>query len=122
MWELHPYLISFFLLIICDQPVHSGGSSAYGSMTNNDHLLGMTSSSESLSNGSGNKMRQEEEEQSSKTRPVSILIKLITMAADHVKNQISKIYTNKLFGIGIMSAGQYISNINYFLAHVSRNL
>ncbi|XP_028988107.1 period circadian protein homolog 2 isoform X2 [Betta splendens] len=50
------------------QPVHSSGSSAYGSLNTNDHLLGETSSSESLNNGSGNKVR-EEEEWSCKTRP-----------------------------------------------------
>lgn len=65
------YLISFFLLFIHDQPVHNSGSSAYGSLNSNDHLLGITSSSESLNNGCGSKMQQEEEEVSSKARPVS---------------------------------------------------
>ncbi|KAM7379346.1 hypothetical protein PAMP_004908 [Pampus punctatissimus] len=51
------------------QPVHNSGSSGYGSLNSNDHLLGMTSSSESLNNGSGTKMRREEEEVNSKARP-----------------------------------------------------
>ncbi|KAM7400628.1 hypothetical protein PAMA_005022 [Pampus argenteus] len=51
------------------QPVHNSGSSGYGSLNSNDHLLGMTSSSESLNNGSGAKMRGEEEEVNSKARP-----------------------------------------------------
>ncbi|XP_035526407.1 period circadian protein homolog 2 isoform X3 [Morone saxatilis] len=51
------------------QPVHNSGSSGYGSLSRNDHLLGMTSSSESLDNGSGSKMRQKEEEVSRKARP-----------------------------------------------------
>uniref|UniRef100_A0A8C4GEI6 Period circadian protein homolog 2 n=1 Tax=Dicentrarchus labrax TaxID=13489 RepID=A0A8C4GEI6_DICLA len=52
------------------QPVHNSGSSGYGSLSRNDHLLGMTSSSESLDNGGGSKMRQKEEEVSGKARPV----------------------------------------------------
>ncbi|XP_070775653.1 period circadian protein homolog 2 [Enoplosus armatus] len=52
------------------QPVHNSGSSGYGSLNRNDHLLGITSSSESLENGSGSKTRQEEEEEvSGKARP-----------------------------------------------------
>ncbi|XP_072220541.1 period circadian protein homolog 2 isoform X2 [Leuresthes tenuis] len=51
------------------QPVHSSGSSGYGSLNSNDQLLGMTSSSESLNNGSGSKMQHEEGEVSSKSRP-----------------------------------------------------
>ncbi|XP_041805937.1 period circadian protein homolog 2 isoform X2 [Chelmon rostratus] len=51
------------------QPVHSSGSSGYGSLNRNDHLLGMTSSSDSLDKGSESKMRQTEEEVSSKARP-----------------------------------------------------
>ncbi|XP_038573952.1 period circadian protein homolog 2 isoform X2 [Micropterus salmoides] len=51
------------------QPVHNSGSSGYGSLNRNDHLLGMTSSSESLDNGSRSKTRQEEEEVSGKARP-----------------------------------------------------
>ncbi|XP_051257713.1 period circadian protein homolog 2 isoform X2 [Dicentrarchus labrax] len=51
------------------QPVHNSGSSGYGSLSRNDHLLGMTSSSESLDNGGGSKMRQKEEEVSGKARP-----------------------------------------------------
>lgn len=58
-------------LYVCDQPVHSSGSSGYGSLNRNDHLLGMTSSSDSLDKGSESKMRQTEEEVSSKARPVS---------------------------------------------------
>ncbi|XP_041849305.1 period circadian protein homolog 2 isoform X2 [Melanotaenia boesemani] len=50
------------------QPVHNSGSSGYNSM-NNDHLLGMTSSSESLNNVNGSIMQQEEGEVSSKSRP-----------------------------------------------------
>uniref|UniRef100_A0A4W6DNQ6 Period circadian protein homolog 2 n=1 Tax=Lates calcarifer TaxID=8187 RepID=A0A4W6DNQ6_LATCA len=50
------------------QPVHNSGSSGYGSLNSNDHLLGMSSSSESLNKP---KMRWEEEEVSSKARPVS---------------------------------------------------
>ncbi|XP_070701810.1 period circadian protein homolog 2 isoform X2 [Pempheris klunzingeri] len=51
------------------QPVHNSGSSGYGSLNRNDHLLSLTSSSESLDNGSGSKMQQEEEEVSGKARP-----------------------------------------------------
>ncbi|XP_068594052.1 period circadian protein homolog 2 isoform X1 [Cebidichthys violaceus] len=50
------------------QPVHNSGSSGYGSLNRND-LVGMSSSSESLNNGSGSKIRQEEEEVSGKARP-----------------------------------------------------
>uniref|UniRef100_A0A671Z0E3 Period circadian protein homolog 2 n=1 Tax=Sparus aurata TaxID=8175 RepID=A0A671Z0E3_SPAAU len=53
------------------QPVHNSGSSGYGSLSRNDHILGMTSSSESLENGHGSKMQQVEEEVSDKARPVS---------------------------------------------------
>ncbi|XP_019734543.1 period circadian protein homolog 2 isoform X3 [Hippocampus comes] len=52
------------------QPVHNSGSSGYRSLNSTDHLLGMTSSSESLNNGT--KFHQEddeEEEVSSKARP-----------------------------------------------------
>lgn len=55
------------------QPVHNSGSSGYRSLNSTDQLLGMTSSSESLNNGT--KLHQEddeEEEVSSKTRPVSL--------------------------------------------------
>ncbi|KAM9350089.1 period circadian protein homolog 2 [Symphorus nematophorus] len=51
------------------QPVHNSGSSGYGSLNRNDHLLGMTSSSESLDIGSVSKTRQAEEEVSGKARP-----------------------------------------------------
>ncbi|XP_019117796.1 period circadian protein homolog 2 isoform X2 [Larimichthys crocea] len=51
------------------QPVHNSGSSGYGSLSRNDHLLGMTSSSESLDNGSRGKIQQAEEEVSGKARP-----------------------------------------------------
>ncbi|XP_075953885.1 period circadian protein homolog 2 [Anarhichas minor] len=50
------------------QPVHNSGSSGYGSLNRND-LVGMSSSSESLNNGGGTKIRQEEEEVSGKARP-----------------------------------------------------
>ncbi|XP_074507414.1 period circadian protein homolog 2 isoform X2 [Sebastes fasciatus] len=51
------------------QPVHNSGSSGYSSVNRNDHLVGMSSSSESL-NDSGSKTRQEEEEEvSGKVRP-----------------------------------------------------
>ncbi|XP_077413458.1 period circadian protein homolog 2 isoform X2 [Vanacampus margaritifer] len=52
------------------QPVHNSGSSGYRSLNSTDHLLGMTSSSESLNNG--NKFHQEYDEEkdvSSKVRP-----------------------------------------------------
>nr|XP_019959203.1 PREDICTED: period circadian protein homolog 2-like isoform X3 [Paralichthys olivaceus] len=48
------------------QPVHNSGSSGHGSLNSNDHLLGMSSSSESINKG---KMLWEEEELSSKARP-----------------------------------------------------
>ncbi|XP_071781201.1 period circadian protein homolog 2 isoform X6 [Centroberyx gerrardi] len=51
------------------QPVHNTGSSGYGSLCSNDHVMGLTSSSESINNGNGNKMRPEEEEESSKAKP-----------------------------------------------------
>ncbi|KAG8014171.1 Period circadian protein-like protein 2 [Nibea albiflora] len=51
------------------QPVHNSGSSGYGSLSRNDHLLGMTSSSESLDNGNRGKIQQAEEEVSGKARP-----------------------------------------------------
>ncbi|XP_067461977.1 period circadian protein homolog 2 isoform X1 [Thunnus thynnus] len=51
------------------QPIHNNGSSGYNSLNSNDHILGMTSSSESLNNGSRTKMQREEEEVSGKTRP-----------------------------------------------------
>ncbi|XP_055084537.1 period circadian protein homolog 2 isoform X2 [Periophthalmus magnuspinnatus] len=51
------------------QPVHSCGSSGYGSMNSNDHLLSMTSSNESINNGSNSKIHLEEKEESSKARP-----------------------------------------------------
>nr|XP_046263873.1 period circadian protein homolog 2 isoform X2 [Scatophagus argus] len=50
------------------QPVHNSGSSGYGSLSR-DHLLSMTSSSESLDNGSRSKMQPAEEEVSGKARP-----------------------------------------------------
>uniref|UniRef100_A0A7N8YFM0 Period circadian protein homolog 2 n=1 Tax=Mastacembelus armatus TaxID=205130 RepID=A0A7N8YFM0_9TELE len=53
------------------QPVHNSGSSGYSSLNSNDHLLGMTSSNESLNNSSVSRMQQEEEEVNSKARPVS---------------------------------------------------
>ncbi|XP_058605137.1 period circadian protein homolog 2 isoform X2 [Onychostoma macrolepis] len=42
------------------QPVHNNGSSGYGSLGSNDHLLSVASSSES--NGNGTRPRQEEED------------------------------------------------------------
>ncbi|XP_028283925.1 period circadian protein homolog 2 isoform X3 [Parambassis ranga] len=51
------------------QPVHNSNSSGYGSLNSNDHLLGTTSSSESLNNGNQSKLQQEEEEVSGKARP-----------------------------------------------------
>uniref|UniRef100_A0A3B4AJ51 Period circadian protein homolog 2 n=1 Tax=Periophthalmus magnuspinnatus TaxID=409849 RepID=A0A3B4AJ51_9GOBI len=47
------------------QPVHSCGSSGYGSMNSNDHLLSMTSSNESINNGSNSKIHLEEKEENS---------------------------------------------------------
>uniref|UniRef100_A0A8C2ZMD2 Period circadian protein homolog 2 n=1 Tax=Cyclopterus lumpus TaxID=8103 RepID=A0A8C2ZMD2_CYCLU len=44
------------------QPVHNSGSSGYGSLNRND-LVGMSSSSESLNNCSGSKIRPKEEEE-----------------------------------------------------------
>uniref|UniRef100_A0A671Z0K3 Period circadian protein homolog 2 n=1 Tax=Sparus aurata TaxID=8175 RepID=A0A671Z0K3_SPAAU len=52
------------------QPVHNSGSSGYGSLSRNDHILGMTSSSESLENGHGSKMQQVEEESVQKSSAV----------------------------------------------------
>ncbi|KAM6919651.1 period circadian protein homolog 2 [Lycodopsis pacificus] len=49
------------------QPVQNSGSSGYGSL-NRKYLVGMSSSSESLNNGNGTKIRQEEEV-SGKARP-----------------------------------------------------
>nr|XP_057923795.1 period circadian protein homolog 2 isoform X2 [Doryrhamphus excisus] len=51
------------------QPVHNSGSSSYRSLNNTDHLLGMTSSGESLNNGNASKFHLEEDEVSSKARP-----------------------------------------------------
>uniref|UniRef100_A0A8C2KS03 Period circadian protein homolog 2 n=1 Tax=Cyprinus carpio TaxID=7962 RepID=A0A8C2KS03_CYPCA len=42
------------------QPIHNNGSSGYGSLGSNDHLLSVASSSESNSNGT--RLRQEEED------------------------------------------------------------
>ncbi|XP_048019281.1 period circadian protein homolog 2 isoform X1 [Megalobrama amblycephala] len=42
------------------QPVHNNGSSGYGSLGSNDHLMSVASSSES--NGNGTRQRQEEED------------------------------------------------------------
>uniref|UniRef100_A0A8C1J0W3 Period circadian protein homolog 2 n=1 Tax=Cyprinus carpio TaxID=7962 RepID=A0A8C1J0W3_CYPCA len=50
------------------QPVHNNGSSGYGSLASNDHLLSVASSSESNSNGT--RLRQEEED-ARKAKPVS---------------------------------------------------
>ncbi|KAA0718645.1 Period circadian protein -like protein 2 [Triplophysa tibetana] len=43
------------------QPVHNNGSSGYGSLSSNDHLLSVASSSES--NGNGTRQRQEDEDE-----------------------------------------------------------
>ncbi|XP_037538190.1 period circadian protein homolog 2 [Nematolebias whitei] len=51
------------------QPVHNSGSSGYSSLNSNDHLQGMTSSSESLNNGNGSSMQQEGGEPKGKSRP-----------------------------------------------------
>ncbi|XP_031150131.1 period circadian protein homolog 2 isoform X5 [Sander lucioperca] len=51
------------------QPVRNSGSSGYSSVNRNDHPVGMSSSSESLNNGSGSKIQQEEEEVNGKARP-----------------------------------------------------
>ncbi|XP_035491009.2 period circadian protein homolog 2 isoform X2 [Scophthalmus maximus] len=48
------------------QPVHNSGSSGYGSLNSNDHLLGISSTGESVNKS---KMLREEEELSSKARP-----------------------------------------------------
>ncbi|KAJ4936842.1 hypothetical protein JOQ06_001428 [Pogonophryne albipinna] len=48
------------------QPVHNSG---YCSLNRNDHLVGMSSSNESLNNSNGAKIQQEEEEVSDKARP-----------------------------------------------------
>ncbi|XP_034743734.1 period circadian protein homolog 2 isoform X4 [Etheostoma cragini] len=53
------------------QPVRYSGSSGYSSVNRNEHPVGMSSSSESLKSGSGNKIQQEEEEVSAKARPRS---------------------------------------------------
>lgn len=54
---------------LCDQPVHTSGSSGYSSLPRTDHILSMTSSSED--NCCGGKMPEQEEEACSKSRPVS---------------------------------------------------
>ncbi|MEQ2290125.1 hypothetical protein AMECASPLE_000300 [Ameca splendens] len=52
------------------QPVLNSGSSGYSSLNSNEYLQGMTSSSsESLNNSKGGKMRQKEGELTSKCRP-----------------------------------------------------
>lgn len=73
MLNPHCYSERLFLIClhICDQPVHNSGSSSYGSMNRNDHLVSMTSSSESLENCNESKMREAEEGISGKARPVS---------------------------------------------------
>ncbi|CAK6966869.1 period circadian protein homolog 2 isoform X4 [Scomber scombrus] len=48
------------------QPVHNRGSSGHGSLNSNDHLLALTSSSESLNNSSGSKVQREKEEEVSR--------------------------------------------------------
>uniref|UniRef100_A0A1A7XF80 Period circadian protein homolog 2 n=1 Tax=Iconisemion striatum TaxID=60296 RepID=A0A1A7XF80_9TELE len=51
------------------QPVHNSGSSGYSSLNSNDHLQGMTSSSESLNNGNGSGRHPEEGEPKGNSRP-----------------------------------------------------
>ncbi|CAL1579653.1 unnamed protein product [Knipowitschia caucasica] len=51
------------------QPVLSTGSSGYGNINSNDHLIRMTSPTESYNNGSNSKMLPDEEEQICKARP-----------------------------------------------------
>ncbi|XP_053738531.1 period circadian protein homolog 2 isoform X2 [Synchiropus splendidus] len=51
------------------QPVHSGNSSGYGSFSSNDHLLGMTSSSDSLNADGRSTALGQKEDESSKARP-----------------------------------------------------
>ncbi|XP_047224673.1 period circadian protein homolog 2 isoform X3 [Girardinichthys multiradiatus] len=52
------------------QPVLNSGSSGYSSLNSNEYLQGMTSSSsESLNNSKGGKMKQKEGELTSKSRP-----------------------------------------------------
>lgn len=51
--------------------MHNNGSSGYGSLGSNDHLLSVASSSES--NGNGTRLRQEEEE-SRRAKPVSYIM------------------------------------------------
>lgn len=69
------FLFLFFFnnlsLYMSHQPVHNSGSSGYSSLNRNDHLMGMTSSSESLDNCSWKKAQETEEEISRKARPVS---------------------------------------------------
>ncbi|KAK5919558.1 hypothetical protein CgunFtcFv8_023438 [Champsocephalus gunnari] len=55
------------------QPVHNSGSSGYCSLNRNDHLVGMSSSNESLNNSNGAKIQQEEVEVSDKARPRTFL-------------------------------------------------
>ncbi|KAI4809076.1 hypothetical protein KUCAC02_017991 [Chaenocephalus aceratus] len=55
------------------QPVHNSGSSGYCSLNRNDHLVGMSSSNESLNNSNGAKIQQEEAEVSDKARPRTFL-------------------------------------------------
>ncbi|XP_029381471.1 period circadian protein homolog 2 isoform X2 [Echeneis naucrates] len=50
------------------QPVHNSGCNGYGSLSSNDHLLGMSSSSESL-NKTKFQYEEQEEDVSSKVRP-----------------------------------------------------
>ncbi len=51
--------------------MHNNGSSGYGSLGSNDHLLSVASSSES--NGNGTRLRQEEED-SRRAKPVSYMM------------------------------------------------
>ncbi|KAI7810062.1 putative period circadian protein-like protein 2, partial [Triplophysa rosa] len=60
------------------QPVHNNGSSGYGSLSSNDHLLSVASSSES--NGNGTRQRQEDEnERRAKPRSFQEICKGIHM-------------------------------------------
>lgn len=51
--------------------MHNNGSSGYGSLGSNDHLMSVASSSES--NGNGTRQRQEEED-GNRAKPVSHMI------------------------------------------------
>uniref|UniRef100_A0A8B9JC28 Period circadian protein homolog 2 n=1 Tax=Astyanax mexicanus TaxID=7994 RepID=A0A8B9JC28_ASTMX len=73
------------------QPVHNNGSSGYGSLGSNDHLMSVASSSES--NGNGTRPHFEDEE-NSRAKPVSHILLLpdfiichMTFDSSHLKSQ-----------------------------------